>query len=720
MGGRKVQEWVAHPSAVTCVCVGRSLEIVASGGEDKRVNVWRLAQGGSTNVWSLGGHSSALSCVALDEGEAVLVAGSMGGGVRLYDVGAGRGVRALSGHMARVSDVACHPFGDFVASGGADAQVKVWDVRRKSCIQSYKGAGDVVRFSPDGRWIASCGGESTIRLWDLTAGKLLRALPVARERPQVSSTHLEFSPREFVLACAGSDRVVRLYDLEVFGPPIASTPAADVVRGLAFSTGGGSIVAAGDSGLRQWSRWDSPAPRLLYDAVSWDQLRLIAVDGDRCVALCSASNFVGVWECAVERDDDDSDDETAQEKKPNYSESLSRTQEPKQREDDGPKRTQRGRDDDDSKLDDTAGLLTEVLLGRSTCRTLEARLEVLRAAAKLWAGGDHSKALRRVHHHAAESGGEDLAALDKWAVAVDFLSAVGTDPATLDAAVDLLSLLADLFADFAAPRKLLPEDDDDLAARHLSLALDAVTKALDLYGDVVQATLSSAVNGVDIAGDDRRAKCEAAHDKFLAISAALPSIRHRAVPRNFTLMNPARLLDQSARQEFPEVEPGLAGEPPGSFPSKIRRVHVGARFEQKLRNLEIVRVPAREMKRRVAVRVGEPYRLATPRVLEEQPAERPCLDKIRASAPLSSSTRNRAHRPCNVAARTAVCVMGAVSTCAPRSSSKRTTSSLSATIALVSAVKPSESAAFGSAPPSRSAAMSFSLPFSSINRSNSI
>ena len=48
-------------------------------------------------------------------------------------------VRTLTGHRSSCLSVAFHPFGDFVASGSLDTNLKVWDLRLKECIQTYKG-----------------------------------------------------------------------------------------------------------------------------------------------------------------------------------------------------------------------------------------------------------------------------------------------------------------------------------------------------------------------------------------------------------------------------------------------------------------------------------------------------------------------------------------------------------------------------------------------------
>ena len=46
-------------------------------------------------------------------------------------------IRALSGHKAGVKSLDFHRYGDILASGSMDTNVKIWDIRRKGCIITY-------------------------------------------------------------------------------------------------------------------------------------------------------------------------------------------------------------------------------------------------------------------------------------------------------------------------------------------------------------------------------------------------------------------------------------------------------------------------------------------------------------------------------------------------------------------------------------------------------
>ncbi|CAH8653807.1 unnamed protein product [Heterobilharzia americana] len=148
-------------------------------------------------------------------------------------------VRALSGHTSAIKTLDFHPYGNFVASGSMDTLVKLWDVSRKGCINTYRGhtgCVNMIRFSPDGKWIVSAGDDGVIKLWDLSAGRQLAEL-TGHTGPVVA---VAFHPTVLLLASASADHTVRLYDLENFAQVAVSGPElnATSVRRIAFHPSG--------------------------------------------------------------------------------------------------------------------------------------------------------------------------------------------------------------------------------------------------------------------------------------------------------------------------------------------------------------------------------------------------------------------------------------------------------------------------------------------------
>lgn len=84
-------------------------------------------------------------------------------------------VRTLTGHRSNCISVDFHPFGEFFASGSLDTNLKIWDLRKKGPIHTYKGhtrGVNVLRFTPDGRWVVSGGEDNIVKVGCLSAFEL--------------------------------------------------------------------------------------------------------------------------------------------------------------------------------------------------------------------------------------------------------------------------------------------------------------------------------------------------------------------------------------------------------------------------------------------------------------------------------------------------------------------------------------------------------------------
>jgi katanin p80 WD40 repeat-containing subunit B1 len=88
--------------------------------------------------------------------------------LKLWDLEQQKVVRTFTtGHRSKVTCVDFHPYGDFFASGSLDTNVKVWDIRRKACLQTYRGhlqGIKTAKFTPDGRWLVSGGEDGIVKV----------------------------------------------------------------------------------------------------------------------------------------------------------------------------------------------------------------------------------------------------------------------------------------------------------------------------------------------------------------------------------------------------------------------------------------------------------------------------------------------------------------------------------------------------------------------------
>ncbi|XP_029001074.1 katanin p80 WD40 repeat-containing subunit B1 [Betta splendens] len=288
----RLQEFEAHSSSVFCLALAKSSgRLLATGGEDCRVNIWAVSK--ANCIMSLTGHKNPVECVQFNMSEEQVVAGSQSGSIRVWDLEAAKILRTLVGHKANITGLGFHPFGDFLASSSMDTNIKLWDVRRKGYVFRYKGHTQAVRslaFSPDGKWLASASEDCTVKLWDLTQGKTITEFKSHTAAVNI----VQFHPNEYLLASGSSDRTIKLWDLEKFTLIGSLEGDTTPVRCTLFSPDGSCLYSGATDSLRVFG-WE---PDRCFDVVpvGWGKVSDLAVCNQQLIGvshqLSSVSSYV--------------------------------------------------------------------------------------------------------------------------------------------------------------------------------------------------------------------------------------------------------------------------------------------------------------------------------------------------------------------------------------------------------------------------------------------
>ena len=185
---------------------------------------------------------------------------------------------------------------------GLKGEAIVFDPKSGEIITSLGGARhrDILfdaEFSPDGTLLATAGYDRGIHLWDLASGKLLRSMTAHNG----AIYDLAFSPDGAVLASASGDGTCKLWQVET-GERLdtLNQPQAEQFR-VAFTPDGQHILAAGaDNRIRLWRFLSKTAPRLnpLLEARFGHENAIVelavAPDGKR-LATTSADRALKLW-----------------------------------------------------------------------------------------------------------------------------------------------------------------------------------------------------------------------------------------------------------------------------------------------------------------------------------------------------------------------------------------------------------------------------------------
>jgi hypothetical protein len=200
--------------------------------------------------------------------------------VRLWDIATGRPKRAapLSGYLPTFS-----PDGKTLAVGSEAGTIWLLDLSTWQTVGTLTGHAAVwvertahgarpitgLAFSPDGQMLASAGGDLTVRLWNLTTRREVACLKGHTD----SIWALSFAPDGKTVATCSRDGTVKLWNLTVGAEAATLKGHRGQVAALAFAPHGDLLATAGADGkIHLWraspfSETDAPGRWRVLDRV---------------------------------------------------------------------------------------------------------------------------------------------------------------------------------------------------------------------------------------------------------------------------------------------------------------------------------------------------------------------------------------------------------------------------------------------------------------------
>jgi WD40 repeat protein len=257
-GGNAVRVWdtaaarllmqLEEARTVQAVAVSPDGRWLADSTGDGRVHLWDVAA--RQRRHTLEGQSLPTSALAFSADSTLLASASaQGGDVWLWTVATGEPLllipEAVDG--CSVEAVALHPRHrwvaaagvDWLATGGSDGAVSVWDIDTRREVAVLDGGSTRVAFHPSGRRLAAASLSQSIRVWDL-GGEGLREMLTGHTD---AVTCVAYSPDGRWLASGGDDHTVRLWDGDT-GAALGCIELDTQPKTLAFSPDSGHLFTA--------------------------------------------------------------------------------------------------------------------------------------------------------------------------------------------------------------------------------------------------------------------------------------------------------------------------------------------------------------------------------------------------------------------------------------------------------------------------------------------
>ncbi|XP_076247839.1 fizzy and cell division cycle 20 related [Calliopsis andreniformis] len=269
-----------------------SSQNVLSVGLGSCVYLWSACTSQVTRLCDLSSDGNSVTSVAWNERGNLVAVGTHLGYIQVWDVAVSKQVSKLQGHSARVGALAWN--GEVLSSGSRDRLILQRDVRTP-CVANERRLGahrqEVcgLKWSPDNQYLASGGNDNRLYVWNLHS-----VLPIQTYTEHLAAVKaIAWSPHHHGLLASGggtADRCIRFWNT-LTGQPMQCVDTGSQVCNLAWSKHSSELVSTHGYSQNQILVWKYPSLtqvakltghsyRVLYLAMSPDGEAIVTGAGD--------------------------------------------------------------------------------------------------------------------------------------------------------------------------------------------------------------------------------------------------------------------------------------------------------------------------------------------------------------------------------------------------------------------------------------------------------
>ena len=218
-----VNPFMGHEKRVLTAAFSPDGKMLATGSVDNTVHIYNFAESNKP-LRTLLGHKAQVNSVAFSPDRVTLASAGSDGIIKLWDAQSGKEIAALShknsskspaaSYAVEVKSIAFSPDGKYLASGGTDGKIILWDAQSRQLVKVFDDYYMIwsIVFSPDGRALASAGEGGGISLWNVETGEQIKKLEEPNYLDSIYS--IAFSSDGSTLASGDRHGKVYFWDVE--------------------------------------------------------------------------------------------------------------------------------------------------------------------------------------------------------------------------------------------------------------------------------------------------------------------------------------------------------------------------------------------------------------------------------------------------------------------------------------------------------------------------
>ena len=186
-----------------------------------------------------------------------IAVGRTGNNAKIIDFTTGKVYKTLKGHKSMVISLSFSSDSKFLATGGLDGKVIIWDIESGKAVRTFtfpdeKEAIYSLDFSSDGKMLAAAIWGGYVIIWDLKTGDRLRAINPHEGR---GCYRVKFTPNGLYFVSAGLDMKLKMTEIDT-GEEIRNFIGhanETLINSINFSPSGDKFITSGQDGsVRIW------------------------------------------------------------------------------------------------------------------------------------------------------------------------------------------------------------------------------------------------------------------------------------------------------------------------------------------------------------------------------------------------------------------------------------------------------------------------------------